>query len=108
MLQLLKALAFLLGHMPLALATLSGRLLGGLGYRLLKKHRKIALANLELAFGKTLSGAERERIAKAVFRNLATMLFEFTRIPWLGRSDVERLRRITRPPDFRTGPQQGK
>ena len=108
MLQLLKALAFLLGHMPPAAATLSGRLLGGLGYRLLKKHRKIALANLELAFGKTLSGAERERIAKAVFRNLATMLFEFTRIPWLGRSDVERLVRFTGLENFDRALQRGK
>ncbi len=91
MLTLLKALSFLLGHIPLAIAALLGRLFGALGYRLIGKHRKIALDNLERAFGKGLSDAERERIAKAVFKNLAATLFEFTRIPWMKRPDIERL-----------------
>lgn len=95
MLLLLKALSFILGHLPARIGAFLGSVLGSLGYRLLKKHRQIALSNLELAFGSALSCEERERIARRVFRNLATMFFEFTAIPWMKRPDIERLVKFT-------------
>lgn len=108
MLALLKAFSFLLGHMPMGIASLLGRAFGTLGYRFLKKHRNIALSNLELAFGGTLSNTERERISKAVFRNLAAMFFEFTRIPWMKRPDVERLVKFSGLENFDRALAKGK
>lgn len=86
---LLKAAAFVLGHLPRGLALGIGRSLGRLGYRVAGKHRKIALDNLERAFGDSLTPAEKEAIAKKVFENLSSMLFEFTRIPWLNRERLD-------------------
>ncbi len=82
MLALLKITAFLLGHLPLAITALLGRVLGCLVYRLDRKHRNIAKENLRRAFGDK-SEKDIERITKKVFQNLATTFLEFMRIPWL-------------------------
>ena len=108
MLSLLKALSFLLGRMPMSIASLLGRIVGAVGYRFLKRHRNIALSNLDLAFGDSISNSERERITKAVFRNLATMFFEFTRIPWMERADVERLVKFSGLENFDKALAKGK
>lgn len=79
----LKAVAFVLGHIPLGAALFLGRLLGRLAYRLVGKHREIALANLDIAYGDTLSRSEKERIARGVFENLGQLIMEFMRLPWL-------------------------
>ena len=49
-------------------------------------HRKVALENLHLAFGKEKSGEELMSIARKTFENLGMMAVEFFRIP---RMDVE-------------------
>ena len=43
------------------------RSLAALWYRLDRRHRQITLANLEFAYGDTLSPAARERLARQVF-----------------------------------------
>ena len=48
-----------------------------IAYRLDGKHRDIALANLDLAFGERLSSQEKRKIAKESFRNLFYNLYEF-------------------------------
>ncbi|MCC6502965.1 MAG: lysophospholipid acyltransferase family protein [Deltaproteobacteria bacterium] len=85
----LKALSFAFGHLPVWLGRAAGSILGSLARRILKRHWKTALENLERAFGESLSASERERIAARVFRNLGIMLFEFLRMPWLGKKGVE-------------------
>ncbi|MBZ0220402.1 MAG: lysophospholipid acyltransferase family protein [Candidatus Methylomirabilis sp.] len=91
MLLLLKALSFLLGHMPYRTVFLLGGALGSIAFRVLKKHRNIALGNLDRAFGPALGQAEKMRIARNVFRNLSIMLLEFTRLPWLSRGKMDKL-----------------
>ena len=49
----------------LALGTATGEL----GYRLARKHTRVALENLELAFDDALAPAERRRIARACWRH---------------------------------------
>lgn len=88
-LALLKAASYVLGHMPWALATALGRLLGRLAWSLDKKHRNIVLENLRRAFGESLSDEERNRIAKKVFVYIAWNFFEFTRLPWLTRENLK-------------------
>ena len=89
MLSTLKIIAFMLGHIPLGLAFLLGDTLGSVAFRLDKKRRKIALDNLDLAYGSSLSPAGKEAVIKALYRHLFRMLFEFMRIPWLKRESLK-------------------
>ncbi len=91
MLFFLKALSFVFGHIPYRAAVFLGGALGTIAFRVLGKHREIAHKNLERALGPALSAKEKERIARGVFRHLAIMLFEFTRLPWLSRGRMEGL-----------------
>jgi KDO2-lipid IV(A) lauroyltransferase len=67
-----------------------GGLLGLLASRILKRHRKTALENLERAFGESLTRPERERLVKRLFKNLGVMFFEFNRMAWLKRGEVNK------------------
>ena len=63
-----------------------GRAVGWLGYYLLPAQRRIARANLDLAFGSTKSDSEKRRIARASSQNFATtMLAQF----WAPRLTLE-------------------
>lgn len=62
----------------------AGRTLGGLAYALDRKHRRMALSNLEKAMGREVEGKERRRIARASFRNfgqVTTDALKWTRLP---------------------------
>ncbi len=52
------------------------RSLAALWYRLDRRHRRITLANLELAYGEALSPAERERLARRVFCHFVRFAWE--------------------------------
>ena len=90
MLFLLKTFSFLLGHIPLPLSFLIADLLGYLVYKADRKRRNIALDNLMLAYGESITPDEKDRIVRTVFRNLARMFFEFMRIPWLRGRGIDR------------------
>lgn len=89
MLFLLKAVSFILGHVPRLIAYGLGGLLGLLACRILKRHRRTALENLERAFGESLTRSERERLVRRLFKNLGVMFFEFNRMAWLKREEVD-------------------
>lgn len=91
MLLLLKAAAFVIGHLPVFLTRTLALLFGALAFSLAGRHRKTARENIERAFRDALTPVEKDRIVRKVFDNLAVMFFEFMRIPWLSPSDVERL-----------------
>lgn len=86
----LKALSFVFGHLPRPIAYILGSLFGSLARRLLKRHWRTALENIERAFGAGMTRLERERLAARVFRNLGVMFFEFNRMAWLDRSGIEK------------------
>ena len=50
--------------------------LAALWYRLDRRHRRITLANLELAYGGSLSPAARERLARQVFCHFVRFAWE--------------------------------
>ncbi len=58
-------------------ADLSARLL----YRIDKRHRKVGLENLRLAFGDQYNADERDRIVRGVFRHFCRMFMEILHIP---------------------------
>lgn len=87
------ALAYLLGLaiIPfLARGTIVrlARRLGGIGFRISGKTRRIALANLDLAFGNTISSEEKHRIARQSFQSFALVLIDLF---WFARHTDERL-----------------
>jgi Kdo2-lipid IVA lauroyltransferase/acyltransferase len=86
-----EALAWLMPRLPYGLVRRLGTGLGFLGYYLLAKERRIALANLDVAFGSTKSQAEKERIARVSFQNFASTLLKLFWAPHLTRIRLEEI-----------------
>ncbi|GMV66666.1 MAG: hypothetical protein AMXMBFR75_24620 [Candidatus Hinthialibacteria bacterium] len=61
-----------------------GKCLGTIGYHAARKRRNIALSNLDLAYGDTLSKREKREIARACFQNLMMTFLEFLYSPVAG------------------------
>jgi KDO2-lipid IV(A) lauroyltransferase len=55
-----------------------------------RRHRNLALSNLDIAFPE-LPKEKKETIAKESFRNLGRLIVETTRLPLLNRDNIERL-----------------
>ena len=53
---------------------------GSLAYSVLPGSRRVALANLKLVYGQSEPGEELERIARAAFRNLGRIFYDFARM----------------------------
>lgn len=70
--------------LPFSLSVKAGRIIGGLLYRIDRKHRRTAIENLSITLG--LNGAEAEDIARKVFENIGATFAEFIKIPDLGKS----------------------
>ncbi len=68
-------------QLPHTWAMQLGSGLGKWVYHLLKKRRRIALGNLEIAFGKDLTNSRRQEICQASFINLGKTCIEFLRFP---------------------------
>ena len=90
MLLLLKALVFVLGHIPRIIMLPLAGFLGALAYRLAKKRAGVARENIRNAYPEKSPG-EVDRIAAKVFENIAVVIFDFFRIPWLDDRSLERL-----------------
>ena len=78
---LARVLVLVLGSLPERAALAFAALVGHLGYYLMGSRRRIALKNLELAYGKEKTPAERRRIARASFRNAAMIAVDLARMP---------------------------
>lgn len=68
--------------------------LGSLAYRVAGKPRRIALANLDVAFGHTKPLAEKERIARCSMQNLATTILTLF---WSARQTPKELHAVVEP-----------
>lgn len=66
---------------------MAGRL-GRVAFRCSGKLRQIALANLDVAFGTTLSQADKERIAEESFRTFALVLIDLFWFGFLGKRRI--------------------
>jgi len=90
MLILLKIITYIIGHIPRPLALVCGRLAGRLVYLVDKRHRKTVMDNLAMAYRGQLDEARMRATARGVFENLGMTAFEFTRLPWLGKRDIDK------------------
>ena len=79
--RILKTLGWLLARLPMPCRALLGQALGLLAYWAVGKRRRIALANLKLAYGDQLSPKERRRIARGSFFSLGKTGLEFFSMP---------------------------
>jgi KDO2-lipid IV(A) lauroyltransferase len=85
---LLRALAWVVPKFSRRAVLRTGRVIAWLAYLLAKRERRIALANLDVAFGDSKSREEKKRIARSSLQNaVATVLGLF----WSPRLTVENL-----------------
>jgi KDO2-lipid IV(A) lauroyltransferase len=78
---LLRGLAGILNSLPLACSHWLSRKIGDLLFVAGDRRRGIALDNLSIAYGDSLTIQEKERLARESMRNLVTSLMELSRIP---------------------------
>lgn len=76
--------------LPLPVCRFLGSLLGSVAYCLIPRTRKIALANLDLAYGEELSPKGKRRIAKAAVRNVGIVAAEFSHMPKVDSAFIQR------------------
>ena len=86
----IRMFGFFINLLPEGFALWIGRQFGNLMYALDFEHRRIAIDNLEIAFGQEKTGAERRSIARKNFQNLGMMAIEFFQIP---KMDMEAYQR---------------
>jgi len=91
MLTILKTITYIIGHIPLGASLLAGRFAGRLIYLIDGRHRKTVMDNLKTAYHGQMSGTRMTEIAKGVFENMGLTAFEFMRIPWLNKADIDKL-----------------
>ena len=90
--QLMRALVWLLGSMPLSWSRRCGTVFGHLCYAVARRRRKIAMDNLKLAFPE-MPLPEREKLSRQVFDNLGMLIFE---ILWSCKLDKKSFSRYFR------------
>ena len=78
--RLVALIGGLAGHLPLSVAQPFGAGLGRLAYWILPGRRRIALDNLMLVYGETLSPVDRARLARQCFEHLGRTALECCRL----------------------------
>jgi Kdo2-lipid IVA lauroyltransferase/acyltransferase len=68
-----------------------GRALGGLVYAVDARHRRVTLANVEMAFGNEKTDEEKRAIARGAFRHFGAMLVEMITLRRPSREDLDAL-----------------
>src|SRR5205085_2714311 len=89
-LQVLRTLIFIVRYLPFPVALALGRRLGDLMRLISKKRHRVAIKNLRLAYGETLTEQERERIARESFRHFGMFAIEAMKFAYVPHSEIER------------------
>lgn len=87
---ILKGMVGLVRVLPMPMVLSLGRGLGTLSRLLSKKRYRVALKNLRIAYGDTLSDAERQRIARESFRHFGMFSVEVIKYGFLTQEEVDR------------------
>ena len=96
----LRAVTLVVRVLPLPAALKLGSALGSLLRMFARKRYRVALKNLRIAFGSSLSESERDRIAKASFRHFGMFAMESIKFGYLSREEVAK-RIYVSPEDMR-------
>jgi len=105
---LFLGLKSLIGILPRRICLALGRVLGRTVYGLDKKHRNIALKNLQIAFGVEISDEEKGRIARRSFIHFGEALFEILKLPHLSSEKRGSLLDIEGEENVQTALHKGK
>jgi Kdo2-lipid IVA lauroyltransferase/acyltransferase len=87
---LARAAGAAIGSLPRPAVTGLSRFLGACGYALAPGLRRIGMANLDLVFGGSKSAAEKRRILRMSFRNIALVALDLF---WFSRNTREKIGR---------------
>lgn len=87
----LRLLALLVPRLPRPVAVQFGRASGVLAARLDRRGRRVALSNLEVAFGDRFSAAEREKITRESYQQFAGTMIDLL---WSPRITTDNYRRL--------------
>jgi len=71
--------------LPLSWSRKIALVLGRIAFRVIPRMRRVGMANLDLAYGDTLSTAEKKRILRGALDNLALTAAEFSRLPRMAK-----------------------
>jgi KDO2-lipid IV(A) lauroyltransferase len=94
--------------LPIGLALRFGAMLGRFFYYLDRRHREIALNNLEAALGREKGEEERKRIALGSFENLGRSVAEVCRFQRTAGADLQKRVEIEGWDHYRSALDQGK
>jgi heptosyltransferase II len=78
----------IMGVLPLGLIARVGSVIGVVLYYLAWPYRGLVLRNLEIAFGKEMSGAQRRVVARRHFASLIANLFCGLKLPLMREADI--------------------
>lgn len=105
---LLSLVFAILRFLPRRVVLASGRILGKAIYRLDKKHRGIALNNLETAWGQEKSEQQRKEIARRAFIYFGSAFFDLVHLSGRDLPYVRRQLTTTGMEHFQEGLEKGK
>ncbi|MFO7885372.1 MAG: lysophospholipid acyltransferase family protein [Desulfobacteraceae bacterium] len=98
----------LLGFLPESVGNIMGNFLGSIWFNFDKKHRKLTIKNLKLAYKNEKTDKEIKAIAKTVFQNTAKMLFEHTRFHRTKQENLHKLFSIRGLEHLKAAHEEGK
>lgn len=78
---LVRSLIALIQALPFSMGMSLARVIAWLAYQVDRRHRRVALQNLESAFGDEYSDVERDRLVRRVYEHFARMIVEMVWIP---------------------------
>ncbi|MBL7084522.1 MAG: lysophospholipid acyltransferase family protein [Candidatus Omnitrophica bacterium] len=89
---LLRVVMGLINFFPISVSTWITRRIGDVMFLLAASRRRVALENLNVAFGNSKSDREKKRLALESFRHFITSFMEFSRIPKFVKDSAQRFR----------------
>lgn len=103
--QMLKSLLYIL---PRRLCRIWGKTTGFVFYSLDKRHRRIALSNLNVAFGKDISSRDLKRIARRTFMHFGSFLMDIIKFSRLSEQKKNSLIHVEGEANLRSALQEKK
>jgi KDO2-lipid IV(A) lauroyltransferase len=103
-----RTFEFLFFLLPRRLCLFLGRAFGFLAYYLDKKHRKIALSNLEIAFGKEWPESRREKIARNSLISFCQTVADMIKLSLVGDKRKEKLMTVEGEENLQEALKEGK
>jgi lauroyl/myristoyl acyltransferase len=85
----LGAITRLVPMLPRGAVLAFARVLGVLAYNVLREDRRVAYANLDIAFGASMPAREKRRIVRKTFQNIASNLMGLFWAPRLNQANID-------------------